>query len=222
MTLVCPPFGPGAAGGGAVPIALPGGGFALGTDPPTPLSSLIRVTLWSSRLETCETALSVSPCGPPDPDVKCGGWNVSRGVVQCGAAYRAGSPLCGVCAPRFYLPGDGSCAACPVINGAWDTYRVVILLLCGVIAAAMCVGLMLVALVKLYGGALEGCARLLLDLALWSVVALQTVPQAAPASAAALPPFLATLFRGVAVLQLDGVLLPPACTGAYAFESQVR
>ena len=59
-------------------------------------------------------------------------------------------------------------------------------------------------------------------LALWSVAALQTVSQAAPASAAALPPFLATLFRGVAVLQLDGVLLPPACTGAYAFESDVR
>lgn len=88
--------------------------------------------------------------------------------------------------------------------------------------SALFIGLLLVALVKLYDGTLEGSARLLLDLALWSVAALQTVSQAASASAAALPPFLATMFRGVAVLQLDGVLLPPACTGSYAFESQVR
>jgi len=41
-----------------------------------------------------------------------------------------------------------------------------------------------------------------------------------PASARSLPPQLASLFRGLAVLQLEGVLLPPSCTGAYAFESQ--
>ena len=96
-----------------------------------------------------------------------------------------------------------------------------IVLLGGALAVALCVGLMLSALVKCYGGTLDGSVRLLLDLALWSVAALQTVAQAAPSSAAALPPFLATLFRGLAVLQLDGVLLPPACTGAYAFESEV-
>ena len=288
-TLACPPFCPGAVGGSVVPIALPGGGFALGTDPPTSLGSLpsllpsidsgassagiyyaaacAQTGLWtdpatgacanasdpaSSRCaygsgagcSDCpggalcpggprlwprigfwapsEAASSVSPCGPPDPEAKCGGWNVSRSAVQCGVAYRAGSPFCGACAPGYYLPGDGSCAACPVVAGAWGRYSVVVLLLCGALAAALCVGLLLVALVKLYGGTLEGSARLVLDLAVWSVAALQTVSQAAPASAAALPPFLATLFRGVAVLQLDGVLLPPACTGAYAFESEVR
>jgi len=51
---------------------------------------------------------------------------------------------------------------------------------------------------------------LLLGLVQWSIAALQTVAQAAPASAAVPAPFLATLFRGIAVLQLDEVLLPPA------------
>ena len=164
----------------------------------------------------------MSLCAPPDPEVKCGGWNVSRGAVQCGAPYQAGSPLCGACAPGFYLPGDGSCVACPAVAGLWSQYRTVILLLCIVLAGAVCVGLALIALVKCYGGSLEGSARLLLGLALWSITALQTVSQAAPASAASLPPLLASIFRGIAVLQLDGVLLPPACTGAYAFESSVR
>ena len=168
-----------------------------------------------------ETASAPAPCSPPDPEVKCSGWNITRGAVQCGLPYQANSPRCGVCAPGYYMPGDGSCAACPVIAGAWDRYRLVILLLCFVLAAALCVGALLVVLLKLYGGTLEGSARLLLDLVLWSIAALQTVSQAAPASADALPSFLATIFRGIAVLQLDGVLLPPACTGAYAFESQV-
>jgi len=35
------------------------------------------------------------------------------------------------------------------------------------------------------------------------------------------PSFHSDAFRGLAVLQLDDVLLPPACTGAYAFESDV-
>ena len=96
-----------------------------------------------------------------------------------------------------------------------------ILLLSVAVVAALCVGLLLIALVKCVGGTLDGSARLLLDLVLWSIAAVQTVSQAAPASAASLPPLLATVFRGIAVLQLDGVLLPPACTGAYAFESQV-
>ena len=290
VTLTCPPFCSGAVGGGVVPIARPGFGFALGTDPPSSLGSLpsllpaaadsgassagiyyaaacAQTGLWTdpasgacanasdpassrcaygsgagctdcpggalcpggSRLwprvgfwAPSETVSSVSPCGTPYPEAKCRGWNISRGAVQCGAAYRVGSSLCGACAPGFYLPGDGSCTACPVIAGVWGRYRVVVLLLCGALAAALCVGLMLMALVKLYGGTLDGSARLVLDLTLWSVAALQTVSQAAPASAAALPPFLATLFRGVAVLQLDGVLLPPACTGAYAFESEVN
>ena len=289
VSLTCPPFCPGAVGGGVVPLASGGDSFVLGTEPPAALGSLpsplpptdleassegiyyaaacsrtglytdpatgacsnasdpaSRLCAWGSG-ESCaacpgdalcpggsrlwprvgfwapsEAATSVAPCAPPDPEVKCGGWNVSQGAVRCGQPYQAGSPLCGACARGYYLPGDGSCAACPIVAGLWSRYRTVILLLCLTLGVALAVGLMLVALVACYGGTLGGSARLLLDLAQWSVAALQTVAQAAPVSAAALPPFLATIFRGIAVLQLDGVLLPPACTGAYAFESQVR
>ena len=202
-----------AYGSGSGCIACPGGALCPGGS-----RLWARVGFWVPS----DSSTTVLPCAPPDPEVKCGGWNVTRGAVQCGAPYQTGSLRCGACNSGFYLPGDGSCEACPVIAGPWSRYRQVILLLCLAVAASLFVGLLLVLLVKQYGGTLEGCARLLLGLALWSVAALQTVSQAAPASAASLPPLLATIFRGVAVLQLDGVLLPPACTGAYAFESEVR
>lgn len=157
-----------------------------------------------------------------DPAVKCGGWGIAAGSVRCGTSYRPGSYLCGTCANRFYPYGDGSCAACPLILSAWDRFRGVIMLLAGVAVAAACVGALLVTLVKVAGGTLVGSVSLLAGLVQWSILAVQTVSQAAPVSAASLPPFLATLFRGLSVLQLDGVLLPPACTGAYAFESQAR
>lgn len=177
-----------------------------------------RVGFWAPS----DAVSAVLPCEAPYPELKCGGWNVTRGAVQCGARYKTGSPLCGACAPGHYLPGDGTCVPCPVVASAWDRYRGIIYLLCGVLAASTCVGALLVALVKWNGGTLDGSAMLLAGLVQWSVAALQTVAQAAPASAASLPAFLSTLFRGIAVLQLDGVLLPPACTGSYAFESQVR
>lgn len=201
-----------ALGSGAGCSACPSGALCPGGSRLWP-----RIGFWAPN----EVSDAVSACGPPDPDIKCGGWNISRATVQCGLAYRFGSPLCGACAPGFYLPGDGSCIACPVVAGVWNRYQGIVKLLGGVLVSALCVGLVLVALVRLFGGTLNGSAVLLAGLVQWSVAALQTVAQAAPASAAALPPFLATVFRGLAVLQLDGVLLPPACTGAYAFESQV-
>ena len=165
---------------------------------------------------------SVSACLPPNPTVKCVGWNVSSGSVECGPAYLAGSLNCGACAPGYFLPGDGSCAPCPVVAGTWDKYRELVLLLTGVLATVGAIIAALAAVAAATGVSLAGLTQRALDLALWSIAALQTVSQAAPASAAALPPVIIALFRGLAVLQLDGVLLPPACTGAYAFESQVR
>lgn len=49
----------------------------------------------------------------------------------------------------------------------------------------------------------------------------QVVSNAATVSSPSLVPLLASFFRAAAVLQLEGVLLPPACTGAYPFESEV-
>jgi len=122
----------------------------------------------------------------------------------------------------YYLPGDGSCAACPVVTGLWDRYRSVILLLCGVLAVAACFGLLLVMVVRCYGGTLaRQCAASCWHSCSGLSQRCRRCRSRPPSLQPSLPTFLATLFRGVAVLQLDEVLLPPACTGAYAFESQV-
>ena len=87
------------------------------------------------------------------------------------------------------------------------------------------------------GGTLVGTVGLTVNLILWTVIAVQarpgdlpsphhptkgdlsppiavqTVSQAAPPSAAALPPFVKALFTRLEVFQLQGLVLPPACTG---------
>jgi len=79
----------------------------------------------------------------------------------------------------------------------------------------------LLTLVHTVGGTFWGSSRRLLDLVQWAIVALQTVSQAAPVSAASLPTFLGTLFRGLAVLRVEGLLLASGCTGEYAFQTDV-
>jgi hypothetical protein len=49
----------------------------------------------------------------------------------------------------------------------------------------------------------------------------QVVSDVAAAASPSLPPVLRTFYNAVVVLQFQGVLLPPACTGAYPFESEV-
>lgn len=43
--------------------------------------------------------------------------------MQCGAGYLQGSYLCGTCTRRFYLSGDGTCAACPFSPSLWVQFR---------------------------------------------------------------------------------------------------
>lgn len=50
---------------------------------------------------------------------------------------------------------------------------------------------------------------------------MQVVSNSATLSSPSLVPIIASLFRAAAVMQLQGVLMPPACTGAYPFESEV-
>lgn len=70
------------------------GGFRLWT----------RVGYWVAS----EADSDVSPCAPPNPEVKCAGWDTTAGAVKCGAGYRPGSYLCGACANGFYSFGDGT------------------------------------------------------------------------------------------------------------------
>ena len=50
---------------------------------------------------------------------------------------------------------------------------------------------------------------------------MQVVSNAATVSSPSLAPLLASLFRAAATMQFQGVLMSPACTGAYPFESEV-
>ena len=60
----------------------------------------------------------------------------------------------------------------------------------------------------------------LMAMRLPSSMIVQVVSDVAVASSQSLPPYLAALYARVIVLQMQGVLVPPACTGAYAFEGQ--
>jgi len=50
---------------------------------------------------------------------------------------------------------------------------------------------------------------------------MQVVSDAATVASPSLPPLVAALYRGTAVLQLQGVLSPPACTGALPFGTDI-
>jgi len=93
-----------------------------------------RVGYWAAS----DSVSSVAPCPPPDPLIKCQGWNVSAGLVQCGgAAARALvvllQRLCGEVLPlrrRIALHP----AQLSLVLG--DRYRGALGLLCGVVASA--------------------------------------------------------------------------------------
>jgi hypothetical protein len=167
-----------------------------------------------------ETAGAVSACPPPEPAARCPGWGTAAAVSEdgsvsaCGVGYLSGSYLCSVCSPAFYGSDDGSCAACPVITGAWDRYRGLLLLVAGLVGFLLAVGVCLILLLRWVGGSLAGSVAQLLQLGVWAWQTLQTLSQVTRVSSRSLPGLIAALYRGVAVLQFAGIVLPPACTGA--------
>jgi hypothetical protein len=71
----------------------------------------------------------------------------------------------------------------------------------------------LASLVLVLGGSLAGAARMLINLGIWTLIAVQTVSQATPPTDVALPPLMRLAFRSLQALQLQGIVLSPACTG---------
>ena len=166
-----------------------------------------------------EAAATAIACPAPDAATRCPGWSAATaaaGTSSCGAGYLAGSYLCSACARGHYPTDTGTCAACPVLVGPWDKYRGLLLLLAGVAAFVLAAGAGLYVLLRCVVGAgsLTGGARQLFALGVWSLMALQTFSQVSRVSSPALPPLLAATYRGVAVLQLQGILLHPSCTNA--------
>ena len=119
----------------------------------------------------------------------------------------------------------------------------------GVVAVVALVLGMLVVVVVAVGGTVMGAAFRLVSVGVWTLTTAQVrrcvrpLPYAASAcfpqprhrphppspqvisdvaavASPSLPPLLRSLYSSVAVLQLQGALLPPACTGAYPFETQ--
>lgn len=123
----------------------------------------------------------------------------------------------------FFFARDGTCAACPPPGGSFlDRYRGLFELLAAVIGAAAVIAAALVFLVRSVGGSLSGTGALAVGLVQWAVLTVQTLAQAAaPASSYALPPLVASLFRWLQVLEVQGLSLPPACIGGYPFATEV-
>lgn len=175
-----------------------------------------RAGAWSAS----ESSGNVLPCSPPDAQTRCLRWNVTIGATQCGVGYLQGSYLCGSCDAAFYGDSDGACRPCPVLTTSWQRYSGIVYIAVGLIALVAAVWAALLIMVRLRGGTLVGGARHMLAFAVWALQAAQVVSNAGAVTAASLPPLIRRLYSAVAALQLEGVLLPPACTGAYPFEQE--
>ena len=119
-----------------------------------------------------ENSPAVSSCLPPLASVRCAGWSAGSAETQCGPGYLQGSYLCAACADNFFAVGDGSCAACPVIQGAlfsgvhyrahttrpiagagsWEKYKGLLALVGGVVGFAAAVYGILAVVVFVAGG----------------------------------------------------------------------
>jgi hypothetical protein len=176
-----------------------------------------RIGYWAAH----DTDGAVAACAPPAA-TRCTGWDVTSGATQCGTGYLKNGYFCSACAKGFYLQDDATCVLCPVLVSLWDRYSSLLCIFVVIAAAVAVVWLGLLVLVRLRGGTLVGGARRMLQLGVWGLMTAQVVSNAATVSSTTLPPLLASLYRAIAVLQLHGVLLPPACTGAYPFETQVE
>jgi len=124
-------------------VACPSGGLCPGGSRLWP-----RAGYWVAS----DTSSAALPCPPPNPGVRCGGWDITAGTVKCGSGFRPGSYLCASCDDGLYSLNDGSCSNCPAVSSPWDRYRGLLLLIVGTVAAACLVGLVLAALVSTVGG----------------------------------------------------------------------
>jgi hypothetical protein len=96
--------------------------------------------------------------------------------TKCGPSFRQGSFMCLDCASRFFLAGDGTCSSCP--DGSfWNTFRGLIELVLGIVCAAGVVLGLLKLVVWARGGTLVHSLRLLVSLAVWTIIAMQSVSQ---------------------------------------------
>jgi hypothetical protein len=112
-------------------------------------------------------SLRILPCTPPEPTLRCAGWNTLTGRTQCGPTYRQGSYLCESCSVGAYAFGDGSCRMCPVVTGAWDRYSGLLILLSAIVGFALAVYVCLFLFISSVGGTITNGAKNLVTLTIW-------------------------------------------------------
>lgn len=83
-----------------------------------------------------EGSADLLPCSAPGATKRCVGWNSAVGGVKCGVGYLQGSYLCGACAQAYFLSGDGTCSACPILPSLWVQYKGLFTLIVVVVAFA--------------------------------------------------------------------------------------
>jgi hypothetical protein len=196
-----------------------------------------------------ETDSDTQVCDERDgSERRCMGWDPASGSTVCGAAYRQGSYLCEACAASCYAVGDGTCKFCPIGLSAWQSYRGLLLIIIGLAGCVPFVYGVLVAIVRRYGGTITSTASYAMQLGAWAIFTLQSAAQVASVSSDSMPPLIAGMFGTVSkrsvltfpvrtcsrshaccppsfvqlsALNLNGIVLPPQCSGIYPFTPQM-
>lgn len=180
-----------------------------------------RPGFWASS----ESALpeDLVACAEPDAFMRCPGSLAAgalAGSFPCGAGYRTGTVGCAGCADGFYPTSSGACEACPAVGFVTG----IVLPIAQVVGGAALVTAALATLVHLLtrrsGGTLRGSLERTMQLVAWLWMALQVLVQAGRAAQTTAPPALSAFFRGLAVLQFEGVAANQACLSAFPFVTQ--
>lgn len=200
------PFGGAEQCSDCPPCALCPGGFRA-----LPLSGC-----WSAS----ERSAAVVSCAYPSS--RCLGFNATTGSVQCGQGYAQGSSLCGTCADGYFENDrTGACDACPPRIDAWTALRPLVLFI-GVLAAiGFTMGIVIVAMTLRHGGTVKGGLRRTMAFTIACIGVLQLVIQVGQAAQPGLPLLLFRLYELLALLQLKGITLPPACLSTPPFLQEI-
>lgn len=165
------------------------------------------------------TSNVVIRCQPPSD--RCQGFNISLGDNVCGVGYRQGSVGCGSCDASFYRALDGTCRACPADVGPLAVFLPILQFIAGLAGVAVVMLLIVYLITKRAGGTFAGGAVRTLKFIISIIAVLQVLVQVGKAAAPGLPPLLQQFYATLAVLQLEGITIPPACiTNAAKYASQ--
>jgi len=172
---------------------------------------------WSASERSTDIAL----CPPPSA-TRCKGYSDALGSVECGASYRAGSPLCQACAQGFYEQLDTTCTACPPAQNLADVLLPIVKFLGGLAGVATLMFAAIFIATKRNGGTVVGGAMRTLQFTLSVVSVLQVFVQVGRAASPGLPPFFRAFIGAISVFVFDGIALPPACLpGGNRFSTEI-